>query len=45
VDKGFDTQEEVDVVIRPEDIKVVPWEEGMLEGLFVPLPLKVCIMK
>ncbi|NLU35902.1 MAG: ABC transporter ATP-binding protein [Clostridiales bacterium] len=33
VDKGFDAQEEVDVVIRPEDVKVVPREEGILEGV------------
>lgn len=33
VDKGFATQEEVDVVIRPEDVKVVPREEGILEGI------------
>ncbi|HHU49285.1 MAG: spermidine/putrescine ABC transporter ATP-binding protein [Caldicoprobacterales bacterium] len=33
VDKGFATQEEVDVVIRPEDVKVVPREEGILEGV------------
>ena len=33
VDKGFETNEKVDVVIRPEDIKLVPVEEGMLEGV------------
>jgi spermidine/putrescine transport system ATP-binding protein len=33
VDKGFEPKENVDVVIRPEDIKVVPWEEGMLGGI------------
>jgi len=33
VDKGFLPNEEVDVVIRPEDIKLVPVEEGMLEGV------------
>jgi len=33
VDKGFSPQEEVDVVIRPEDVKVVPREEGILEGV------------
>jgi spermidine/putrescine transport system ATP-binding protein len=33
VDKGFDKEEKVDVVIRPEDIKVVPWQEGMLSGI------------
>ncbi|HHY81721.1 MAG TPA: ABC transporter ATP-binding protein [Clostridiales bacterium] len=33
VDKGFKEMENVDVVIRPEDIKVVPAGEGMLEGI------------
>ena len=33
VDKGFEPKEKVDVVIRPEDIKVVPWEEGLLGGV------------
>lgn len=32
VDKGFSDNEKVDVVIRPEDIKVVSFEEGMLKG-------------
>lgn len=31
VDKGFEKDEPVDVVIRPEDIKVVPLGEGMLD--------------
>ncbi len=30
LDKGFMKKEKVDVVIRPEDIKVVPTREGML---------------
>lgn len=30
LDKGFKEKEKVDVVIRPEDIKVVPSKEGML---------------
>lgn len=33
VDKGFAQNEEVDVVIRPEDIKLVPVLEGMIEGI------------
>jgi len=33
VDKGFKPNESVDVVIRPEDIKLVPVEEGMIEGV------------
>ncbi|MBQ7718318.1 MAG: ABC transporter ATP-binding protein [Clostridia bacterium] len=32
VDKGFGKNEEIDVVIRPEDIKLVPSGEGMLSG-------------
>lgn len=32
VDGGFTRDEEVDIVIRPEDIKVVEAETGMLEG-------------
>lgn len=32
VDRGFNPQENVDVVIRPEDIKLVAIEDGMLLG-------------
>ncbi|MEG0296675.1 MAG: ABC transporter ATP-binding protein [Clostridium sp.] len=32
VDKGFEMSEEIDVVIRPEDIKIVSSENGMLKG-------------
>ena len=32
VDSGFEENEEVDVVIRPEDVKLVSKEEGMLQG-------------
>ena len=32
LDKGFSKREPVDVVIRPEDIKVVPAQEGALKG-------------
>ncbi|MBO4326895.1 MAG: polyamine ABC transporter ATP-binding protein [Clostridia bacterium] len=31
-DKGFEKDEDVDVVIRPEDIRVVAPEDGMLKG-------------
>ena len=31
--KGFDPEELVDVVIRPEDLDVVPREKGMLKGI------------
>ena len=33
VDTGFDKDEDVDIVIRPEDIKLVAPEEGQLRGL------------
>ena len=33
VDKGFKDNENVDVVIRPEDIKLVPHNEGMIRGI------------
>lgn len=33
VDKGFDKDEDIDVVIRPEDIKIVNKEEGNLKGI------------
>ena len=32
VDGGFDKNEPVDVVVRPEDVDVVPIEKGMLTG-------------
>ena len=32
VDKGFEENEKIDVVIRPEDIKLVDVSEGMIEG-------------
>ncbi|MBS5786603.1 MAG: ABC transporter ATP-binding protein [Clostridioides difficile] len=32
VDKGFDKNEDIEVVVRPEDIKMVKPEEGMLKG-------------
>ena len=33
VDSGFDKREPVDVVIRPEDVDIVPEEKGMLKGV------------
>ncbi len=33
LDSGFDENEEVDVVIRPEDVDIVPPIKGMLEGM------------
>lgn len=35
LDKNFNKNEEVDVVIRPEDIKITDVEKGMLEGKVV----------
>ena len=32
VDKGFGKNEPVDVVVRPEDVDIVPLEKGMLRG-------------
>ncbi len=32
LDKGFDKNEQIDVVVRPEDVDVVPMEKGMLTG-------------
>ncbi len=33
VDGGFDPKEPVDVVVRPEDVDIVPEEKGMLRGV------------
>ena len=33
VDKGFARREPVDVVVRPEDVDIVPEEKGMLRGV------------
>ena len=33
VDKGFAPREPVDVVVRPEDVDIVPEEKGMLRGV------------
>lgn len=32
VDKGFEPNEQIDVVIRPEDIKILPANDGMIKG-------------
>ena len=40
VDSGFDANEAVDVVIRPEDVDVVPAEKGMLCGLVTGVTFK-----
>ena len=40
LDKGFDKNESVDVVVRPEDVDVVPVEKGMLSGLVTSVTFK-----
>ncbi len=40
VDKGFAPGEQVDVVVRPEDVDVVPVEKGMLQGLVTGVTFK-----
>ncbi len=40
LDSGFEKNEPVDVVIRPEDIDVVPPEKGMLTGKITALTFK-----
>ena len=40
VDKGFQRNEPVDVVIRPEDIDIVPVEEGHLVGTVTSVTFK-----
>ncbi len=32
LDKGFEKNEKVDVVVRPEDVDIVPADKGMLKG-------------
>ena len=40
VDSGFDKNEPVDVVIRPEDVDVVPIDKGMLTGKVTSITFK-----
>ncbi len=40
LDKGFDSNEPVDVVVRPEDVDVVPKEKGMLSGVVSSVTFK-----
>ena len=40
LDKGFAPMEPVDVVIRPEDIDIVPVERGQLKGLVTAVTFK-----
>ena len=40
LDKGFAPNEQVDVVVRPEDVDVVPVENGMLSGTVTSVTFK-----
>lgn len=40
LDKGFEKDEEIDAVVRPEDIKLVSAEEGMLSGVVKSVTFK-----
>lgn len=40
VDAGFGTQTPVDVVVRPEDVKIVAAEQGMLQGRVTSVTFK-----
>ncbi len=40
LDKGFGVDEEVDVVVRPEDVDVVPIEEAMISGVVTSTTFK-----
>ena len=40
LDKGFEKNEPVDVVIRPEDVDIVPVEKGMLTGTVTSVTFK-----
>ncbi len=40
LDKGFQKNEAVDVVVRPEDVDVVPYDEGMLRGRVTSVTFK-----
>lgn len=40
LDKGFATNEKVDVVVRPEDIDIVPFEQGQIVGTVTDITFK-----
>ena len=40
LDKGFGKNEAVDVVVRPEDVDVVDYDEGMLKGVVTSVTFK-----
>lgn len=39
-DAGFKTDENIDVVIRPEDVEIVPPEKGMITGIVTSIVFK-----
>ena len=45
VDKGFSAKEFVQVVVRPEDIRVKPAIQGQLTGIVENVILKACTLK
>ncbi len=40
LDKGFDKNEDVDIVIRPEDVDIVSEEAGMLRGIITSVTFR-----
>ncbi len=40
LDKGFEPGEAVDIVVRPEDVDIVPAEKGMLKGTVTSVTFK-----
>ena len=40
LDSGFDKNEPVDIVVRPEDVDIVPAEKGMLKGTVTGVTFK-----
>ncbi len=40
LDKGFDVDEEVDVVVRPEDVDIVPVDSAMISGVVTSTTFK-----
>lgn len=40
VDKGFEIKEPIDIVIRPEDLDIVPVEEGQITGKVISVTFK-----
>ncbi len=40
LDKGFEQNENIDVVVRPEDVKLVPGEKAMISGIVKSVTFK-----